>query len=101
MDLGNYELQTWLSRADILIAVEEYEAAILNLIQAAEFHPETAEIEFRLAGLNFTLHENSKGHYHLKNAVLLNHEFEYIIEELFPKVMQKPTVKQIILESRK
>ena len=101
LDLGNYELQTWLSRADILIALGEYESAILNLIQAAEFHPETAEIEFRLAGLNFTLHEHSKGHYHLKNAVLLNHEFEYIMEELFPKVMQKPTVRQIILEAKK
>ena len=101
LDLGNYELQTWLSRADILIALGEYEASILNLIQASEFHPETAEIEFRLAGLNFTLHEHNKGHYHLKNAVLLNHEFEYIIEELFPKVMQKPTVRQIILEAKK
>ncbi|TXE16385.1 hypothetical protein ES692_12710 [Psychroserpens burtonensis] len=101
LDLGNYELQTWLSRADILIALGEFEAAILNLIQAAEFHPETAEIEFRLAGLNFTLHEHSKGHYHLKNAVLLNHEFGYIMEELFPKVMQKPTVKQIILQAKK
>ncbi|MEM5566059.1 tetratricopeptide repeat protein [Psychroserpens sp. AS72] len=101
LDLGNYELQTWLSRADILIALGEYEAAILNLIQASEFHPETAEIEFRLAGLNFTLHEHSKGHYHLKNAVLLNCEFEYIIEELFPKVMQKPTVREIILAAKK
>ncbi|WP_040279032.1 tetratricopeptide repeat protein [Psychroserpens damuponensis] len=101
LDLGNYELQTWLSRADILITLGEFEAAILNLIQAAEFHPETAEIEFRLAGLNFTLHENSKGHYHLKNAVLLNHEFEYIIEELFPKVLQRPTVREILLAAKK
>ncbi len=101
LDLGNYELKTWLSRADILITLGEYKAAVLHLIQAAEFHPETAEIEFRLAGLNFTLHEHSKGHYHLKNAVLLNNDFEHIMEELFPKVMQKPTVKQIISESKK
>jgi tetratricopeptide (TPR) repeat protein len=101
LELGNYELQTWLSRSDILITLGEYEASILNLIQASEFHPETAEIEFRLAGLNFTLNEHNKGHYHLKNAVLLNHEFEYIIEELFPKVLQKPTVRQILLEAKK
>ncbi|MEH6537416.1 MAG: tetratricopeptide repeat protein [Psychroserpens sp.] len=101
LDLGNYELQTWLSRADILIALGEYEASVLNLIQAAEFHPETAEIEFRLAGLHFTLNESSKGHYHLKNALLLNSEYEFILEELFPVVLQKPSIQKILLESKK
>ncbi len=101
LDLGNYELQTWLSRADVLIALGEYQACIVNLIQAAEFYPETAEIEFRLAGLHFTLHENAKGHYHLKNALLLNCEYEFIMEELFPKVLQKPSVKALISQSKK
>jgi tetratricopeptide (TPR) repeat protein len=50
LDLGNYELDTWLARGDILIKLGECEAAALNLIQAAEFYPETAEIEYRLAG---------------------------------------------------
>ncbi|SDS30178.1 Tetratricopeptide repeat-containing protein [Formosa sp. Hel1_31_208] len=100
LDLGNYELQTWLSRADILIALGEFEASVINLIQAAEFYPETAEIEFRLAGLHFTLHESSKGHYHLKNALVLNHEYDFILEELFPNVMLKPTVLQVISESK-
>lgn len=101
LDLGNYELQTWLSRADVLIALGEYEASVLNLIQAAEFYPETAEIEFRLAGLHFTLHESSKGQYHLKNALLLDSEYEFIIEELFPNVLKKPTVQDLISQSRK
>ncbi|MCD2258709.1 tetratricopeptide repeat protein [Psychroserpens luteolus] len=101
LDLGNYELQTWLSRADILIALGEYEASIINLIQAAEFYPETAELEFRLAGLNFTLNQNSKGHYHLKNALLLNHEYEFVLEELFPNVMHRPSVVEMIANAKK
>jgi tetratricopeptide (TPR) repeat protein len=101
LDLGNYELQTWISRTDVLIALGEYEASALNLIQAAEFYPETAEIEFRLAGLYFTLHENNKGQYHLKNALILNNEYEFIIEELFPNVLKKPSVQQMISEARK
>ncbi|WP_460218777.1 tetratricopeptide repeat protein [Psychroserpens sp. MEBiC05023] len=101
LDLGNYELQTWLSRADVLIKLGEYEASVLNLIQAAEFHPETAEIEFRLAGLHFTLHENSKGQYHLKNALLLNSEFDFILDELFPTMLNKPSVQQLISQARK
>ncbi|MFC4720917.1 tetratricopeptide repeat protein [Geojedonia litorea] len=101
LDLGNYELATWLSRADILIRLGEYEAAILNLIQAAEFYPETAEIEFRLAGLHFTLLEKEKGQYHLKNALLLNDEFEFILDELFPKLINKPSIKKFIVDSKK
>jgi len=100
LDLGNYELSTWLARADILITLGEYDASVLNLIQTAEFYPETPEIEFRLAGLYFTLHESSKGHYHLKNALLLNKDFYYILEELFPKVLNRPSVKEMILEAK-
>ena len=101
LDLGNYELNTWLSRADILIRLGEYDAGILNLIQAAEFYPETAEIEFRLAGLYFTLLESEKGQYHLKNGLLLNIEFQFILDELFPKIIKKSFIKKFILDTKK
>ena len=101
LDLGNYELSTWLSRSDILIHLGEYGAAILNLIQAAEFYPETAEIEFRLAGLHFTLLEKEKGKYHLKNGLLLNDEYQFIIDELFPKILNKSSIKKFISDTKK
>ena len=101
LDLGNYELQTWLSRTDILIALGEFDAAVLNLIQAAEFYPETAEIEFRLSGLYVSLHESQKARYHLKNGLLLNEDYEFIIEELFPKVLNKPSFKQMLSDLKK
>ena len=101
LDLGNYELSTWLSRADILIRLGEPEASALNLIQAAEFYPETAEIEFRLAGIYYTLLETEKGFYHLKNGLLLNSEFDFIIEELFPLIASQKSIQDIILNSKK
>lgn len=101
LDLGNYELATWLSRADILIRLGEFDAGVLNLIQAAEFYPETAEIEFRLAGLYFTLLESEKGQYHLKNGLLLNIEYQFILDELFPKVIKKSFVKKFISDTKK
>lgn len=101
LDLGNYELNTWLSRIDILIVLRAFDAAVHNLILAAEFHPETAEIEFRLAGLYFTSFESENAHYHLKNGLLLNADFHYVIEELFPEVYLKPSVQEIILKSKK
>jgi tetratricopeptide (TPR) repeat protein len=101
LDLGNYELDTWLSRGDILIKLGECEAAALNLIQAAEFYPETAEIEYRLAGIYYTLLEPEKGSYHLKNGLLLNPEFDFIVEELFPLVAKQKKLRDFILNSKK
>ena len=100
LDLGNYELSTWLARADILIHLGEYEAGALNLIQAAEFYPETAEIEYRLAGIYYTLLETEKGYYHLKNGLLLNIEFEFIIAELFPLIAKQKKIQDIISDSK-
>ncbi len=96
LELGNYELNTWLTRNDILIYLGEYEAAINNLFQASEFYPECAEIEFRLAGIYFFVQNNRKGEYHLKNALNIDAEYLIILEELYPSVYEKEEVKNII-----
>jgi tetratricopeptide (TPR) repeat protein len=96
LELGNYELNTWLSRGDLLIKLGEPEAAIYNFEQAVEFYPENAELEYRLAGLYFLLNENDKGTFHLKNGLKHNEEYAFIIEELFPEVSNKVLVKNIL-----
>lgn len=101
LDLGNYEIDTWINRTDVLIKLGEYDAAIYNLLQAIEFYPESAEIEYRLGALYFKLMENNKGHYHLKNALRLNGDYDFIIEELFPNLLKRPLIKEIILSSKK
>lgn len=98
LELGNYELNTWLSRSDILILLGEYEAAIYNLIQATEFYPEEAEIQYRLAGLHFKTNETEKGYYHLKNALRSNNEYHFIIEELFPNIYNRDSIQNLITE---
>ena len=101
LELGNYELDTWIDRSDILIALGGYDAAIFNLLQAAEFYPENAEIEYRLGGLYFTTLQTEKGRFHLKNALRLNSDYYFIINELFPKLNDRPAVKAIISECKK
>ena len=96
LELGNYELSTWLTRCDLLLQLGEFEAAIKNLLQASEFYPENAEIEFRFAGLYNILTEERKAIYHLKNGLKFNREYVIIIEELFPNFYGRPTVQQII-----
>jgi tetratricopeptide (TPR) repeat protein len=96
LELGNYELNTWVTRGDILIKLGEPEAAIFNFEQAAEFYPENAEIEYRLAGLYFSLNENDKGMFHLKNGLKSNEDYTFIIDELFPEVINKIQVKNLL-----
>lgn len=96
LELGNYELQTWLSRADILLELGEPDAAIINLTQALEFYPESAEINFRLSGLNYTNGDDIQGRYFLKNALKIDPEFSIILEELFPYAYQKKEVTALI-----
>lgn len=96
LELGNYELESWLSRADILTQLGDYGMAIDNLVQAAEFYEDNAEIEYRLTGLYFTVNQLDEGYIHLNNALHLDQEFDFIIEELFPKIYNRKSIKEII-----
>jgi tetratricopeptide (TPR) repeat protein len=96
IELGNYEIDIWNHRADILLILGEKNAAIRSLLQGLEFHPENAEIEFRLAGLYYSLNENEKGQYHLVNGLKNDKEFVIILEELFPDILQRPSIKNIL-----
>jgi len=95
LELGNYELNTWLARADILITLGEYEAAIFSLIQTTESYPDNAEVEYRLAGSYFKTNQSVKGRFHLENALHIDKDYIFIIEELFPTVFKRKSVKEI------
>lgn len=96
IELGNYELQTWISRSDILMQLGEFDAAVTNLFQAIEFYPENAELEYRLSGLYYFQNDSTKGRFHLKNALKLDLEYKLILEVLFPTVYDLPEVQKLI-----
>ncbi|MDT0559497.1 tetratricopeptide repeat protein [Ichthyenterobacterium sp. W332] len=101
LELGNYEIDTWLCRADILIKLGEFEASTQTLLQAAEFYPENEEVEYRLAGLYFMQNESTKGRYHLKNATKINRDYYFIIEELFPSLANHGILTQNLIATKK
>ena len=96
LELGNYELETWITRCDLLINLGEYETALDVLFQAIEFYPDTAEIEYRVAGLYFSLNEGEKGYYHLRRALKIDVEYSIIVEELFPMIFRRNSVQNLI-----
>ncbi|GGD10948.1 tetratricopeptide repeat protein [Hyunsoonleella pacifica] len=96
LELGNFELDTWIARGDLLLKLGEAQAAIFNFEQALEFYPDNAEIQYRLGGLFFSIHEKDKGIYYIKNGLKNNYEFSFIIDELFPKLLDNNRVKSLI-----
>ncbi|KAA1247819.1 tetratricopeptide repeat protein [Aquimarina sp. RZ0] len=98
LELGNYELETWLNRSDILRFIGESDAAIQNIHQAIEFYPENAEVQYRLAGLHYEKREYSTGEYHLRKALELDVEYIIVLEELFEKIYNLTIVQNIISE---
>lgn len=96
LELGNFELDTWIARGDLLLKIGEPEAAIFNFEQALEFYPENAEIEYRLGGLYYSLLQKDKGVFHLKNGLRSNKDYSFIIDELFPELIHNHQIKAIL-----
>ena len=100
LELGNYELNSWLTRADLLTTLGEYETAINTLNQALEFYPAHPEVEYRLSGLYFILKESEKGSFHLSNDLKAEPEYLIIFDELFPNVYEMDKVIEIIAQHK-
>ena len=96
IELGAYEEDIWLQRCDILLRLGEHEAAINTCTQSLEFYPESAELLFRISGLNYDKGDDIQGQYFLKNALKIDPEFIIVLEELFPYAYQKKSVQKIL-----
>jgi len=101
VEFGDYQLDTWLFWVDILQFLGEFESAIQTLLQASEYFPEENEVEYRLAGLYFMLSDTTKAKFHLSNALRLNFDNYVLIEDLFPVVWAKKTVRNYIDKHKK
>lgn len=101
VELGNYELDTWIAWSDILIKLGEYKAAAECLLQGMEFYPSEAILEYRLAAIYYTNGDVKQGSEHLKNALKNGYRHLKNMTELFPNVFSRNSVKNIITDFQK
>jgi tetratricopeptide (TPR) repeat protein len=101
VEFGDYQLDTWLFWIDTLQQLGEFETAIATLLQAAEYHSEEYEVEYRLAALYLRQQEIDKGIFHLNNALRLNFRHHTLLEEYFPDVFQMEIVQDEMKKYRK
>lgn len=95
-ELGNYIVENWTGWADVLYLLGDYETSIQKLLQIADFHPEEADIDYRLAVVYFTIHNIDKGTEHLNIALKKDFEKRTIIQTFFPTQWENPIVQNII-----
>lgn len=100
VEYGDYQLDTWLFWTDTLQFLGEYETAANTLLQASEYYPEEYEVEYRLAGLYFMMHQEDKGVFHLSNGLRLNFKNHVLLEEFFPTIWENTTVQETIKKNR-
>lgn len=101
VEFGDYQLDTWMFWTDTLQQLGENNAAVNTLLQAAEYYTDEYQVEYRLAGLYFTMHETDKAVYHLSNGLRLNFKNHTILKENFPLIWDNPTVQEAIRKYNK
>lgn len=101
-ELSDFIVDYWIGWADILYVLGEYIIAVQKLLQISNFHPDEAEISYRLAVLYFTLSDFEKAVYHLTIGLNSNYDKRTIIQNLFPDQWQNPIMQNTIkkFESR-
>lgn len=93
---GEYRLKSWLSLADTLLILGEYEIGIEALDKSCELYPNDIKIEYRLAGLHYLTRNKDKSVLCLLNALSINYNKLHIFENLFPTIQEDPIIKQTI-----
>lgn len=100
VDLGNYDLDTWLAWAEVLRKNEETESAAEILIQGKEFHPEAGALSYALAGICYELGQDEEACNHLSSAIDQDPEKLKHFKQSFPEFFSNPRVQQILKEGR-
>lgn len=96
VEYGDYHIDTWVNWVDLLQFLGEFDNAILTLLQASEYYPEEAIVEYRLAGLYLMLQDIEKGLFHLNNGLRQDFNQKKILEKLFPSVWERKMVQDIV-----
>ena len=96
ISLQDYDLIIWIGMADAQNLIGEYEAALKTLKKARALFADTAEIEYRLSGLNLRLGNFENGAEHLSLALTLDYEYHNIIKGIFEKEFNIDFVQDMI-----
>lgn len=94
--LNNHTLDVFLELSDCYNFMGEYQQSISTLFAAEVFYHNYAEIQYRISGVFFMLHDNDKGIRYLRLAHQNNPLYLKYFQKLFPTVYNNKFFSQII-----
>ena len=101
VELGNYELDTWLNWAEIARQNDDLQAALQILAQGKEFYPESIKIQFKTAGFYFLAEDRIKGRISLIDALKNDIEKLHLFTTEFPQFENTEWVQNIISDIKR
>ncbi|RDY61038.1 tetratricopeptide repeat protein [Flagellimonas nanhaiensis] len=101
VDLGNYELDTWLNWADTLKKIGDLNSTVQVLVQGLEFYPEKAELLYKLAGTYLKNNEVMEAKEKLAQAIQMDIEKLALFEDEFPEFTQVGWLRTLVSEFKK
>jgi len=99
LDLENYSLDVFVALTDILHFLGDFNEAVEVLLKAKDLYEDFAEIEYRLGGLYYLIHQEAMGFRILENATDLDYDYHTTFKELYPSVFELEEVKNLFLSS--
>ena len=101
VDLGNYELDTWLNWADTLKKIGDLDSSVQVLVQGLEFYPEKAELTYKLAGVYLKNNEVLEAKEKLSQAIQMDMEKLPLFEDEFPEFIGVEWLRTLVSEFKK
>ncbi|MGB6152718.1 MAG: tetratricopeptide repeat protein [Pricia sp.] len=96
IELGNYELRTWLGWADVAFRNQDIAGAVHILSQGQEFYPESAEIKYKTAGLQLEMNDMINARISLIDALKLDFTKFELFSKQFPQYVDTDWVRNIV-----
>ena len=101
VDLGNYELSTWLDWAHITKENRDYQTGLYILASGREFYPESGEILYKMAGLYLLIDDRINARIRLMDALKNNPDKLHLFREEFPEFFETDWVQNIITNNKR
>lgn len=101
VDLGNYELTTWLDWAEVIKKNDDVASAIQVLSQGQEFYPDNGELRYKIAGFYLEMNDTINARINLIDALNLDFKKLESFKQEYPQYASSEWLREIVAKIEK
>lgn len=101
LELGYIDPDVFIDYAELLFDLCEFNSGMEVLYQGVQLNPNSADMNFRLAGYLYTLQEHDEASIYFKKALKIDPERKIYFFTLFPKLKEHQSIRRILSETTK